>query len=187
MNKYDQESNFDILSGEVNKKFKFEPPLYLQRYNYVLNLLKDYNCKTYMDVGCAECNLLRYAKNSTDLKLNLIIGVDVDDEVLINSEEKFTLLFDLVQQRDCPLDIYLINGDISVPSKYFLEKVSYQNMVLDFVSLVEVIEHMHPDVLKNTVDTIFGKIKPRIVVITTPNCEFNVVFEDEEESMVNFK
>ena len=187
MNKCDQERNMDIFDGEVNKKFKFDPPLYLQRYHYVLNLLKENKCKTYMDVGCAECNLLRHAKNSSDLNLNLIIGVDVDEEVLTNADEKFTLLYDLVQQRESPLDLYLINGDISVPSSYFLEKVSHENMELDFVSLVEVIEHMYPDVLKNTVDTIFGKIKPRIVVITTPNCEFNVVFDEEEGSMVNIQ
>jgi hypothetical protein len=187
MNKWDPETNIDALSGEDNKKFKFDPPLYLQRYQYVMNLLKENKCKTYMDIGCAECNLLRYAKNSTDLNLNLIIGVDVDDGVLSNAEHKFTLLYDLVQQRESPLDIYLINGDIGIPSDYFLEKVSYQNMTLDFVSLVEVIEHMYPETLKNCITTVFGKIKPRMIVMTTPNSEFNVVFEDEEESMTHLK
>ena len=127
--------NYDTSSGEVNQKFKFDPPLYLQRYFYVMNLLKEYNCTTYMDIGCAECNLLRYVKNSTDLNINLIIGVDLDEYLLKSSEEKFLLLYDLVQQRARPLDIYLIKGDIAHPPCYFLDKLSHENMNLDCVSL----------------------------------------------------
>ena len=47
---------------ETSKKVKFEPLLYLQRYDYVKNILIKYDCKTYMDIGCAECKLLRYIK-----------------------------------------------------------------------------------------------------------------------------
>ena len=167
--------NHDISGGERNKEFKFEPPLYLQRYHYVINLLKEYKCATYMDVGCAECNLLRYAKNSNELNLNLIIGVDLDTDLLKESKEKFVLLYDLVHAREHPLDLYLINGDISRPPRYFLDKVEN----VDCISLVEVIEHMYPDTLKRTLSTIFGQIKPRMVVMTTPNSEFNVVFGND--------
>ena len=42
---------------------------------------------------------------------------------------------------------------------------------------------MYPDTLKLCVETVFDKLKPRMVVMSTPNSEFNVVFEDEEAKL----
>jgi hypothetical protein len=44
--------------------------------------------------------------------------------------------------------------------------------------MIEVIEHMYPDTLNNCIKTVFEKIAPRIVLITTPNSDFNRVFDD---------
>lgn len=49
------------------------------------------------------------------------------------------------------------------------------------MSLIEVIEHLYPDVLEKCVETVFGQMKPRYVLITTPNREFNVVFDEIEQ------
>ena len=37
---------------------------------------------------------------------------------------------------------------------------------------------MRPDMLSKAMETVFKQLKPRIVVITTPNNEFNIVFND---------
>ena len=42
------------------------------------------------------------------------------------------------------------------------------------------IEHLHPDVLEKFPETVFGHMKPKIVIITTPNREYNVLFENFE-------
>ena len=42
--------------------------------------------------------------------------------------------------------------------------------------MVEVVEHLNPDVLEEFPAVLFGFYRPRIVVMTTPNSEFNVVF-----------
>ena len=39
---------------------------------------------------------------------------------------------------------------------------------------------MYPETLAGCVSTLFGKLCPRAVLITTPNCEFNIVFQDFE-------
>ena len=44
------------------------------------------------------------------------------------------------------------------------------------VSIYFSIEHLTPDVLAAAVVNVFGNIKPRAVVMTTPNAEFNVLF-----------
>ncbi len=166
---------------EQNKLLKFNPPLYLQRYDYVSDLLKKYQCRSFMDIGAAECKMLRYLKNSSDL--NLIIGLDIDESILYSTKEKFSVgWFDYIQCKEHPMEVYLIRGDIAEPCDYFLREVSPENLNLDFVSMVELIEHLYPDALAKCVNTVFAKIKPKMVLITTPNQEFNVVFQDEDIS-----
>lgn len=167
-------SNHDAFEN----RFCFRPPLYIQRYDYVCGILEKYNCKTYVDIGCAECKLLRYLKN-TNTELNLMIGIDIDQEVLSNGKEILSnSWFDYIQPRENPLEIHLIKGDISLPSDYFIEQACYENTNLDCVSMVEIIEHMYPDVLEKAMETVFMKLKPRIIIVTTPNIEYNIVFEN---------
>jgi hypothetical protein len=69
---------------------------------------------------------------------------------------------------------------VSKPDRQFLEKFSSDKSGLEFVSLIEIIEHMYPETLDNCIDTVFAKLKPKYVLITTPNSEFNVVFDELE-------
>lgn len=41
---------------------------------------------------------------------------------------------------------------------------------------IEIIEHLHPDILRGFEETVFGVYSPNIVILTTPNSEFNSVF-----------
>ena len=38
------------------------------------------------------------------------------------------------------------------------------------------IEHLEPDILNAMPDVIFGQLSPKVVIMTTPNIEFNVLF-----------
>lgn len=40
------------------------------------------------------------------------------------------------------------------------------------------IEHLHDHVLSRVPFNIFGYIRPKLVIVTTPNAEFNVLFPD---------
>ena len=42
--------------------------------------------------------------------------------------------------------------------------------------MIEVVEHLEADVLAQFPAVLFGHYRPRVVVMTTPNSEFNVVF-----------
>jgi hypothetical protein len=44
--------------------------------------------------------------------------------------------------------------------------------------MLEVIEHLDPDVLECMPETIFGTYQPRLVVVSTPNVEFNCHFKN---------
>jgi 3' terminal RNA ribose 2'-O-methyltransferase Hen1 len=47
----------------------------------------------------------------------------------------------------------------------------------DAATAVEVIEHLDPPRLTSFERVVFGEAKPRLVIITTPNVEFNARFE----------
>lgn len=47
----------------------------------------------------------------------------------------------------------------------------------DVVTLIEVIEHLYLKDLAILVENVFGYFHPRLVVMTTPNADFNVLFE----------
>ena len=113
-------------------------------------------------------------------KVNLLLGIDINEMELQNSKECLQpISLDYIMKPEHPVEAYLICGDISSPPTELINVLNEGS--LDFVSLVEVIEHMYSDCLDKTVDVVFGKLKPKVVAITTPNSEFNVVFENNTE------
>lgn len=46
----------------------------------------------------------------------------------------------------------------------------------DAAALVEVIEHLDPDRLPMLERVVFGAARPRAVIVTTPNAEYNALF-----------
>jgi hypothetical protein len=97
------------------KCFAFTPQLYIQRYQYVSSLIEKYDCKTFMDIGCAECKLLRHVR-LFNTNVNIIIGIDIDQNLLASSRflvQPFSLEY--IRKRAKPLEIYLIKGKASFP------------------------------------------------------------------------
>lgn len=58
----------------------------------------------------------------------------------------------------------------------------YRLIGCDAVVAIEMIEHMLPHDLDRLVHTVFGFIKPWIVIFTTPNADFNVLFKALEKN-----
>lgn len=49
--------------------------------------------------------------------------------------------------------------------------------------LSEVIEHVHEYRLPRVMDTLLGGYQPQVLIITTPNVEYNEVYEMESEQV----
>ncbi|MBC2724345.1 3' terminal RNA ribose 2'-O-methyltransferase Hen1 [Desulfosporosinus sp.] len=60
---------------------------------------------------------------------------------------------------------------------YYDERVRNKDVMI----LGEVIEHIDEHRLPRVMDTIFGSYQPKTLIITTPNVEYNQVYEMEEE------
>ena len=143
-----------------------EKPLSLnaQRMGSVLAALKATGATQVLDLGCGEGNLLRDLLK--EKQFNRIVGMDVSVRSLQRAADRLKLdrMPDLQRQR-----IELIHGSLI----YRDERLAG----FDAASCVEVIEHLDPPRLLAFERAIFEYARPAAVVITTPNREYNVMWE----------
>ncbi|XP_033097008.1 small RNA 2'-O-methyltransferase-like [Anneissia japonica] len=159
-------SSANDCHGDVS----FSPPLYQQRYSAVIEVVRKHQASKVIDMGCGECKLLRKLKQEATLQH--LIGVDVNSSCLEGSKfiiRPLTTEY-LHPVHNKPFVVQLFEGSVA----------NYDNRLsgFDVLAFVEVIEHLHPEVLEKVPETIFGLMKPQAVVITTPNSEFNVLFKN---------
>jgi hypothetical protein len=65
---------------------------------------------------------------------------------------------------------FYLKGSIGVPDDRFL---GYQGIICS-----EVIEHVYSDVLDAFIGITLGTYRPEIMIVTTPNGEYNINFPD---------
>ncbi|XP_012234845.1 uncharacterized protein Hen1 [Linepithema humile] len=166
-------SSEDLSAPKSNEVLKFSPPAYIQRYNAVVDVLMDprYQGKVrkVVDFGCAELSFLVYLKNLAGVEE--ILCVDVDKELLERHQGRAKpLISEYLCSRNTPLLIEVCEGSVTHNDRK-LEKT-------DAVICIELIEHLYPDTLMDLPFNIFGYIMPKVVAITTPNADFNVLFSN---------
>lgn len=145
---------------------QIEKPLSLnaQRMGSVLAALKASGATTVLDLGCGEGNLLRDLLK--ERQFTRIVGMDVSIRSLERAAEKLRLerLPEMQRQR-----IELLHGSLI----YRDERLTG----FDAAACVEVIEHLDPPRLRAFERAVFEFARPGTVVITTPNAEYNVMWE----------
>ena len=144
-----------------------EKPISLnqQRLEAVLKVLRVCGAKRVIDLGCGEGRLLKVLLQ--DSTFEEIVGVDVSYRALEIAQERLHLDWLNQAQRQ---RIKLIQGSLI-----------YRDNRLngyDAATVVEVIEHLDPPRLAGFERVLFEFAKPITVVITTPNVEYNVKFEN---------
>ncbi|XP_078075169.1 small RNA 2'-O-methyltransferase [Mustelus asterias] len=142
----------------------FTPPLYKQRYQLVLELVEKYKARKVADLGCAECTLLSRLKFCSCIEV--LVGVDTDLEVLKENMYRLSPLpCEYLQPRPSMLTVMLYHGSATVKDSRMLD--------CDFISCVELIEHLDAPELERFPEVVFGYMNPAVIVITTPNSDFN--------------
>ena len=139
------------------------PNLHTQRLQSVVSVLRENNAKRVLDLGCGEGKLLKLLLQ--DKSFEHILGMDVSYRILEIAQERLHLhqLPDAVKRR-----ITLLHGSLTYRDKR-LEGY-------DAAAVVEVIEHLDPARLAAFERVLFEFAKPQVVVVTTPNVEYNVKF-----------
>ncbi len=138
--------------------------LHEQRLGTVLAVLKNSGAKRVLDLGCGEGRLLQLLL--ADRTFTEIVGMDVSHRALEIAHERLHLDRLPSQQRS---RIQLIHGALT----YRDQRLSGY----DAAAVVEVIEHLDAGRLLAFERVLFEAARPGLVIVTTPNSEYNVKFE----------
>ncbi|MCG3125492.1 MAG: hypothetical protein CHACPFDD_00315 [Phycisphaerae bacterium] len=161
------------------------PTLNSQRLATVLAVLRGCGATSVLDVGCGEGRLLRLlledmvdeprasarAAATRTPRFQRIVGMDVSLRSLKAAAERLRL------DRMPPLKrarIELIHGSLMYRDGRLRIDAATP---FDAATCVEVIEHLDPPRLAAFERVIFEFAHPRVVIVTTPNREYNVKWE----------
>lgn len=135
-----------------------------QRYGAVLAAIRASGAKSVLDLGCGEGKFLR--ELIADRQFERIVGMDVSIRPLEIATRR--LKIDRMNERQAAR-IELLHGSLMYRDRR-LEG-------FDAASVIEVVEHLDPPRLAAFERVLFEFARPRTVVLTTPNREYNVVWE----------
>lgn len=154
----------DGPSDPLEEKVERQLSLHEQRLGTVLAVLKSHNARTVLDLGCGEGRLLRHLLSEPSFKR--IAGMDVSHRALEMAADRLRLDRLPSLQRD---RIELFQGSLMYKDDRLKN--------FDAAAVVEVIEHLDEPRLAAFERVVFEHARPKLVVITTPNVEYNVRWE----------
>jgi 3' terminal RNA ribose 2'-O-methyltransferase Hen1 len=143
-----------------------ETPLSLneQRLGTVMAALRASSAKRVLDLGCGEGKLIRELLK--EKQFEEIIGMDVSIRSLEVAQRRLKLERLPTKQAE---RVLLIHGSLMYRDKRLNG--------FDAAAVVEVVEHLDPPRLSAFERVLFEFAKPRTVVLTTPNREYNLKWE----------
>ncbi|CAG8615998.1 7748_t:CDS:2 [Ambispora leptoticha] len=148
----------------------FIPPLWRQRRCLANEILKKHKITSVLDFGCGEGALLSFLVPPSEEKpITRLAGLDLNLEIL-----QHTLKICRPWQQDfeylrlSPLTIDIYQGSVDVADRRLC---GYEAIVC-----LEVVEHLDPPILDKFFEIVLGTYKPKILIVSTPNVEFNRYF-----------
>ena len=139
-----------------------------QRMAAVVAVLKSHDAKRVIDLGCGEGSLLKVLLE--DRFFERLMGVDVSFRALERAKKRLRVEQIPMHQQE---RIQLMQGSLI----YRDERL----MGYDAAAVIEVIEHIDLNRIRAFERVLFQFVQPPVVVITTPNAEFNVLFPTLEK------
>ena len=151
-------------AGKDEAEATIERPLRLhdQRLDKVAETLKELGAARVLDLGCGEGKLIR--RLVKDRQFTEIVGVEASSLALARGASKLEKLSEAQRKRVTLMQGALLYRDARLQG-------------FDAAALVEVIEHVEPARLYHLERAVFGHASPRAIIVTTPNVEYNVLFE----------
>ncbi|EMJ90579.1 3' terminal RNA ribose 2'-O-methyltransferase Hen1 [Leptospira alstonii serovar Pingchang str. 80-412] len=156
--------------SEVSEQKKVKESFHEKRLKFVADKLIESGAERVLDLGCGEGKLIRHLMKQK--QFSEIVGIDVSYSELLKAKERLKFEEMAPKQKE---RVKLIQGSLTYKDNR-LEGY-------DAAAVVEVIEHLDLNRLDAFEKVIFQCAKPKTVILTTPNKEYNVVWEtlDSEE------
>jgi 3' terminal RNA ribose 2'-O-methyltransferase Hen1 len=159
------EDDEDEAMRPVPREEALEKPIKLHdlRLDTVAAVLKERGASTVLDLGCGEGRLI--GRLIKERGIERILGVDASVRILEAAARRLRLDQAGEAKRE---RVGLQLGSLTYADRRWHG--------FDAATLVEVIEHIEPSRLSALELSLFGDARPRLVVITTPNREYNALF-----------
>ncbi|MCQ4212988.1 3' terminal RNA ribose 2'-O-methyltransferase Hen1 [Streptomyces longispororuber] len=139
-------------------------PLAVRRREAILAALRASGAARVLDLGCGQGQLVQELLK--DVRFTEIVGVDVSVRALTIASRRLKL--DRMGERQASR-VRLFQGSLAYTDKRLK---GYDAAVLS-----EVVEHLDLPRLPALEYAVFGSARPRTVLVTTPNVEYNVRWE----------
>lgn len=139
-------------------------PLAVRRRGEILAALGASGATRVLDLGCGQGQLVQELLKDT--RYTRVVGVDVSMRALTVAARRLKLERMGERQAD---RVTLFQGSLAYTDKRLR---GYDAAVLS-----EVVEHVDPERLPALEYAVFGSARPRTVLVTTPNVEYNVRWE----------
>jgi 3' terminal RNA ribose 2'-O-methyltransferase Hen1 len=163
----DEDPTLDEDAGErAAEEEAVEEPLRLneKRHGAVVAAVRASGATRVLDLGCGSGKLLRALLEEPSFEK--VVGVDISYAALEIAKSRLRLDRLAPQQRD--------------RVELFQTALTYRDKRLagfDAAAVVEVIEHLDGPRLRSFERVVFAHARPKTVVVTTPNREYNAKFE----------
>jgi 3' terminal RNA ribose 2'-O-methyltransferase Hen1 len=145
-------------SGFASRFFRGEP-LSKVRLEFILQELRLSGARSVLDLGCGEGRLL--LRLAHDDRFDRIVGLDISLTALKKAEER---LFKAYKGR--PQGLELIQGALTYADGRLKG--------FDAAVCQEVLEHLDAWRMPIFEKVLFGFLKPKTIIVTTPNVDYNV-------------
>lgn len=132
------------------------------RLDHVATLLRDSGARTVLDLGCGSGALLQRLLEAGDFEA--VVGLESSGVSLHNARDRLAPWLAI-----SPPPVRLVRGAF--------QEANESCKGFDAAAMVEVIEHVPPRELGTVERAVFELYRPGIVVITTPNAEYNPLFD----------
>ena len=135
--------------------------LHHTRLDAVVQCLLASRARVVADLGCGHGELIERLRDHA--QFSLILGIDIDPVSLDCARDRLGL--DILDQ----------DSRLRVLAGSFENSDWLNGVAIDAAVMLETIEHIDPGRLSRVERAIFGQIQPKMVVITTPNKEYNIL------------
>lgn len=132
------------------------------RLDHVYQRIKSTGARRVLDLGCGSGSLL--LRLAADDQFTDIVGLEASSQSLVQARNMLANHLDGTSRR-----LRLVCGSYAEPQTTL---VGY-----DAAAMVETIEHVKPEALSTVERAVFGQLHPGVVYMTTPNREYNPLFD----------